>query len=112
MIRPGHEQTKSQQTQSDPHVFAFLASLVSLTRLSRSNKLRVLSPFLRIDQQQRSARDAKLKNSCSFVVPSLRFAGLPLMTDEEVDPIIIDHYENESQTLTTGAEANPLKFRK
>ncbi len=36
---------------------------------------------------------------------------LPLMTDEEVEQLVIDHYENESQTLTTGAEANLLKFR-
>ena len=36
---------------------------------------------------------------------------IPLMTHEEVREIIIDHYENESQTLTTGAEANLLKFK-
>ena len=36
---------------------------------------------------------------------------LGLMTDEEVELLIIDHYENESQTLTDGAEANLLKFR-
>ncbi|QQL46052.1 DNA repair ATPase [Sulfuriroseicoccus oceanibius] len=36
---------------------------------------------------------------------------LPLMTDEEVVGLITDHYENESQTLTTGAESNMLKFR-
>ena len=36
---------------------------------------------------------------------------LPVMTDEEVELAIVDHYENESQTLTTGAEANMLKFR-
>lgn len=35
----------------------------------------------------------------------------PVMTDEEVDQLIIDHYYNESQTLTTGAEANLLKFK-
>jgi hypothetical protein len=33
------------------------------------------------------------------------------MTDEEVEVAIRDHYENEAQTLTTGAEANLLKFR-
>jgi len=33
-----------------------------------------------------------------------------LMTDEEVESLIIDHYANESQTLTDGAEANLLKF--
>jgi len=36
---------------------------------------------------------------------------LPLMTMAEVEGLIFDHYENESQTLTTGAEANLLKFK-
>ena len=34
-----------------------------------------------------------------------------MMTHDEVKEIVIDHYENESQTLTTGAEANLLKFK-
>ncbi|MGE9295891.1 MAG: AAA family ATPase, partial [Puniceicoccales bacterium] len=36
---------------------------------------------------------------------------LPIMSDEEVESLIDDHYENEAQTLTQGAEANLLKFR-
>ena len=36
---------------------------------------------------------------------------LPLMTREEVRALILDHYRNESQTLTQGAEANLLKFK-
>lgn len=36
---------------------------------------------------------------------------LPLMTKEEVRELILDHYRNESQTLTQGAEANLLKFK-
>lgn len=36
---------------------------------------------------------------------------LPIMTPEEVEQVILDHYENEAQTLTTGAEANLLKFK-
>lgn len=35
----------------------------------------------------------------------------PVMTDQEVHQLIVDHYTNEAQTLTTGAEANLLKFR-
>ncbi|MCK5805292.1 MAG: DNA repair ATPase [Lentisphaeria bacterium] len=35
----------------------------------------------------------------------------PIMTEAEVDQLILDHYANESQTLTTGAEANFLKFK-
>lgn len=34
-----------------------------------------------------------------------------LMNDEELTTLILSHYENESQTLTTGSEANMLKFK-
>jgi hypothetical protein len=33
------------------------------------------------------------------------------MSKEEVRALILDHYQNESQTLTQGAEANLLKFK-
>jgi hypothetical protein len=36
---------------------------------------------------------------------------LPIMNDEELKTLILSHYEQESQTLTTGAEANMLKFK-
>jgi MoxR-like ATPase len=35
----------------------------------------------------------------------------PIMTDEELQTLIMSHYENEAQTLTSGAEANLLKFK-
>ncbi len=36
---------------------------------------------------------------------------MPIMNDEELQTLIISHYENESQTLTSDAEANLLKFK-
>ena len=36
---------------------------------------------------------------------------LPVMNDSEVDALLLDHYKNDAQTLTTGAEANLLKLR-
>ncbi len=36
---------------------------------------------------------------------------LPIMNDQEVQELVIDHYQSESQTLTSGAESNLLKFR-
>jgi hypothetical protein len=36
---------------------------------------------------------------------------VPVMNDGEVRALILDHYRSESQTLTTGAEANFLKFK-
>lgn len=35
----------------------------------------------------------------------------PLMNEEELSTMILSHYEGEAQTLTTGAEANLLKFK-
>jgi hypothetical protein len=34
-----------------------------------------------------------------------------IMNDDEVRGLVLDHYRGESQTLTTGAEANLLKFK-
>ncbi len=36
---------------------------------------------------------------------------MPIMNEEEVKDLIMSHYIGESQTLTTGAEANILKFK-
>jgi hypothetical protein len=36
---------------------------------------------------------------------------VPIMNDEEIRNLLFDHYRNEAQTLTTGAETNLLKFR-
>jgi len=35
---------------------------------------------------------------------------VPIMNEQELKTLILSHYENESQTLTTGAESNMLKF--
>ncbi len=37
---------------------------------------------------------------------------VPIMNDDELKTLIMAHYENEAQTLTTGTEANLLKFKK
>ncbi|MCP4682145.1 MAG: tetratricopeptide repeat protein, partial [Desulfobacterales bacterium] len=36
---------------------------------------------------------------------------VPIMNDEELTTLVLSHYENEAQTLTTGTEANLLKFK-
>ncbi|MDK2771075.1 MAG: ATP-binding protein, partial [Flavobacterium sp.] len=35
----------------------------------------------------------------------------PIHSEKEVEAIVLSHYKNESQTLTTGAEANLLKLK-
>jgi hypothetical protein len=36
---------------------------------------------------------------------------VPIMNDEEIRAVLLDHYRNEAQTLTSGTEANLLKFK-
>jgi hypothetical protein len=36
---------------------------------------------------------------------------LPIMNDQELQTLIVSNYENDSQTLTTNAESNLLKFK-
>ena len=36
---------------------------------------------------------------------------VPLMNEKEINELILSHYESESQTLTSNAEANLLKFK-
>jgi hypothetical protein len=36
---------------------------------------------------------------------------MPIMNESELETLILSHYEGESQTLTTGAESNMLKFK-
>ncbi len=36
---------------------------------------------------------------------------LPIMNEQEMQTLMLSHYQNEAQTLTTGAEANMLKFK-
>ena len=36
---------------------------------------------------------------------------VPVMNDAELNTLIYSHFENQAQTLTTGAEANLLKFK-
>ena len=36
---------------------------------------------------------------------------LPIMNNQELETLLLSHYRNEAQTLTSGAEANILKFK-
>ncbi|MEM7386725.1 MAG: AAA family ATPase, partial [Verrucomicrobiota bacterium] len=93
-----------------------IEEMVSVTK----KLMRVRDTILRVNLEY--IRSAAMEDQYR-VEPAFRLQGsyrnmnrmaekiLGLMTDEEVEAVILDHYENESQTLTTGAEANLLKFR-
>lgn len=92
----------------------------------RTDMLRVLRGLVRV-------RDAVLRTNGEYIrsaaqqdayrtEPPFRLQGsyrnmnrmaekvLPLMTDAEVDAVIVAHYENESRTLSSAAESSLLKW--
>jgi len=98
------------------HAPAEIEEMVSVTRHLfdvRDTILRVNLEYIRSAAQEDAYRTEpafKLQGSYRNMA---RIAAkvLPLMTREEIRGLIMDHYKNESQTLTQGAEANLLKFK-
>ena len=63
-----------------------------------------------MEDEYRTAPSFKLQGSyrdMNKIVEKL----VPLMNDEELQTLILSHYENESQTLTSAAEASLLRFK-
>ncbi len=98
------------------HAPAEIDEMVTVTR----HLFEVRDTILRVNQEyiKSAAQEDAYRTEPAFKLQGsyrnmARIAAkvLPLMTREEVRALILDHYRNESQTLTQGAEANLLKFR-
>jgi len=98
------------------HAPAEIEEMVTVTRHLfeiRDTILRVNQEYIRSAAQEDAYRTEppfRLQGSYRNMA---RIAAkvLPLMSKEEIRALILDHYQNESQTLTQGAEANLLKFK-
>lgn len=94
---------------------AEIEEMVSATRhllVVRDTILRVNLEYIRSAAQEDNYRTEppfKLQGSYRNM-NRIAEKVLPLMTEEEVRQIVIDHYKSESQNLTTAAESNLLKF--
>ena len=90
----------------------FAKTLRHLFRV-RDSIMRVNLEYIKSAAQEDAYRvepPFKLQGSHRNMV-SITEKVVPLMTPGEVESLIFDHYQNESQTLTTGAEENLLKFK-
>lgn len=63
-----------------------------------------------MDQAYRTEPAFKLQGSYRDMNKMLSKV-VPLMNDKEIEELILTHYENESQTLTSDTEANLLKLK-
>ncbi|MCI3939033.1 DNA repair ATPase [Chryseobacterium aahli] len=104
---------------------------VDLTGNFSSNEI---SDFRKVLENTLKVRDVVLKVNKQYIAsaamsddyrnePSFKLQGSyrnmnklisqiqPILKEEEVTQIVLNHYQNESQTLTTGAESNMLKLK-
>jgi hypothetical protein len=86
---------------------------VQLLTLVRESLLRVNQEYIRSAGQEDAYRTEPpfLLQGSYRNMNRIAELVVPMMTDQEVHALVSDHYRNESQTLTSGAEANLLKFR-
>lgn len=98
------------------HAPAEIDEMVTVTRHLfevRDTILRVNQEYIRSAAQEDAYRTEPAFRLQGSYRNMSRIAAkvLPLMTRDEIRATILDHYQNESQTLTQGAEANLLKFK-
>lgn len=98
------------------HAPAEIEEMVTVTRHLfevRDTILRVNQEYIRSAAQEDAYRTEPAFRLQGSYRNMARIAAkvLPLMSKEEIRGLILDHYQNESQTLTQGAEANLLKFK-
>ncbi len=93
-----------------------------------------VNEYVNVIKKMLTVRDAILKVNLEYIrsaamedafrtEPSFKLQGsyrnmnklaekiVPIMNDKELMTMLVAHYEGESQTLTTGAESNMLKFK-
>lgn len=97
---------------SVPELNEFVAVMQKLIRI-RDVVLRINQEYIRSAAQTEAYRTEppfKLQGSYRNM-NRMAERVLPVMNDDEIQALILDHYQNEAQTLASGAEANLLKFK-
>lgn len=79
----------------------------------RNTVLKVNSAYIKsaaMEDEYRTQPSFKLQGSYRDM-NKLVAKVVPIMNDKELDRLLLSHYESESQTLTSSAEANLLKYK-
>ena len=88
-------------------------SVLEKVLIIRDSVLKVNETYIKsaaMEDQYRTEPSFKLQGSYRDM-NKLVAKVVPVMNEQELQSLVLSHYENESQTLTTSAEANLLKFK-
>jgi hypothetical protein len=101
---------KGNHTKQD--VQEYLAVLDKVITI-RNTVLKVNETYIKsaaMDDSYRTEPSFKLQGSYRDM-NKLVAKVVPIMNNKELETLLLSHYENESQTLTSAAEANLLKYK-
>lgn len=113
MAETGEREAESFEGSYSSHEVEEIVSVMKKLVRIREIILRVNQEYIRSAAQAdefRTEPPFKLQGSYRNM-SRLAEKVVPIMNDDEVMSLVIEHYRGESQTLTTGAEANLLKFK-
>ncbi len=113
IVENGQQEGVDLEGNYSPEEVSEITSVLKKLLIIRDIVLRVNEEYIRsagMSEEFRVAPAFKLQGSyrdmnklCEKIVP--------IMNEQELLSLIVSHYESESQTLTTGAEANLLRFK-
>ena len=99
----------SYSSQETEEILAVLKKLIAIREVILAVNLEYIRSAAQADEF-RTEPAFKLQGSYRNM-NRLAEKVVPIMNDDEVQALILDHYRNESQTLTADAEANLLKLK-
>ena len=113
-----HIETKSEETLAlegnfSPQEIETFTAVLKKSLLIRDLVIKVNQQYIlsaSMDNAYRTEPAFKLQGSYRDMNKMISKV-VPLMNDKEVEELILTHYENESQTLTSDTEANLLKLK-
>lgn len=107
-----HENVEFESNHSAEDIKDYISVLKKLIQV-RDVVLKVNQEYIRsaaMEEQYRTEPSFRLQGSYRNMNKMAEKIA-PIMNDEEIETLILSNYENESQTLTSSAEANLLKFK-
>ncbi|MEN1785041.1 MAG: DNA repair ATPase [Bacteroidota bacterium] len=113
MVQDDSEDTTALQGNHTPQEIQDYVSVLRKVIAVRNTVLQVNETYIQsaaMEDAYRTEPSFKLQGSYRDM-NKLVSKIVPIMNDSELETLLLTHYESESQTLTTAAEANLLKYK-
>ncbi|QYA25570.1 AAA family ATPase [Gramella sp. MT6] len=111
-IENGNQEIQLTGNYTNQEIQEYISVLEKIIKI-RDTVLKVNAAYIRsaaMEDEYRTEPSFKLQGSYRDM-NKLVAKVVPVMNDQELKTLVLSHYESESQTLTSSAEANLLKYK-